>query len=216
MAFTLLFRRYLVTGLLLLAIGTSHALTLGRTRGVVLIGQPLNVEVLLTLSTGETTSALCLEADVFHADTLVATSKVSVATVAAGAGQAVLRIRSQAVVDEPFVMLFVRAGCTEKVTRRYVLLADVAGDAGAAGVTITPVVVPATVGPSIAPALATPAAVNLTPTTPNSTATAPRAQLVSPRKTPPPKKAVPEAVYNKAAVPANATPVAQAPAAAQT
>lgn len=150
MVCTLLIRRCLVTGLLLLAIGASHALTLGRTRGAVLIGQPLNVDVLLALATDESVSALCLEADVFHADTLVSASKVSVATVAAGAGQAVLRIRSQALVDEPFVILFVRAGCAEKVTRRYVLLADVVNDASSPGVTIAPAVVPALVAPPIA------------------------------------------------------------------
>lgn len=138
----LFIHRCLVTGMLLLACVASQALTLGRTRGAVLIGQPLNVDVLLSLAAGETTSALCFEADVFHADTQISASKVSLATVFATGSQAVLRIRSQAVVDEPFIMLFVRAGCAEKVTRRYVLLADVTSEVATPGVTITPALVP--------------------------------------------------------------------------
>lgn len=143
MVFNLLTHRRLVTVLLLLTVSASHALTLGRTRGAVLIGQPLNIEVQLTLANGETASDFCFEADVFHADTLVPPSKVSVTTATAGAGQALLRIRSQAVVDEPFVMLFVRAGCAEKVTRRYVLLADVASELSAPPITVSPATLPA-------------------------------------------------------------------------
>jgi pilus assembly protein FimV len=136
-------RSYLIAGLLVLVSAASQALTLGRTRGVVLIGQPLAVDIALTLDAGETASALCLEADVFHADTQVSASKVTAIVVNGNTAQdAVLRIRSQSVVDEPFVMLFVRAGCNQKITRRYTLLADVAGDIAPAGVTLSPAIVP--------------------------------------------------------------------------
>ncbi|MFM9880860.1 MAG: hypothetical protein ACKVOO_10680 [Burkholderiaceae bacterium] len=137
------FRLCLIAVLLALVATSSQALTLGRTRGVVLIGQPLNLDVLLTLSPGESISALCLEADVFHADTMLPATRVSVtASAGASAQQGLLKIRSQVAVDEPFVMLFVRAGCTEKVTRRYVLLADVASESSPPGVTVFPTVVP--------------------------------------------------------------------------
>lgn len=136
-------RSYLIAGLLVLASAASQALTLGRTRGVVLIGQPLAVDIALTLDASETASALCLEADVFHADTQVSASKVTAIVVnGSNAQEALLRIRSQSVVDEPFVMLFVRAGCNQKITRRYTLLADVAGDTVPAGITLTPAFVP--------------------------------------------------------------------------
>lgn len=132
-------RSCLIAGLLVLSSAASQALTLGRTRGVVLIGQPLAVDIVLTLDAGETASALCLEADVFHADTQVSASKVTAIVVNGNTAQdALLRIRSQSVVDEPFVMLFVRAGCNQKITRRYTLLADVAGDIAPAGVTLSP------------------------------------------------------------------------------
>lgn len=196
----LFIHRCLVTGVLLLACVASQALTLGRTRGAVLIGQPLSVDVQLGLAAGETASALCLEADVFHADTLIPASKVSVATVLASGNQAVLRIRSQAVVDEPFIMLFVRAGCTEKVTRRYVLLADVASELATPGVTITPALVPA---PVSAASAAPPVAV-AAPGSPVQVQGLPKT-AIAPPLLPPAQVAAVQAV---AAAPA-ATPVRQ-------
>ncbi len=112
--------------MLLAALGSS-ALTLGRPRGAVIIGQPLNVTIPVRVDSGDDTSAQCYEADVFHADTRIDSGRVSV-TVEPGATaqDMILRVRSAAVVDEPILSIYLRAGCIQRSTRRYVLLADIA------------------------------------------------------------------------------------------
>lgn len=112
--------------MLLAALGSS-ALTLGRPRGAVIIGQPLNVTIPVRVDAGDDTSAQCYEADVFHADTRIDGGRVSV-TVEPGATaqDMIVRVRSAAVVDEPILSIYLRAGCVQRSTRRYVLLADIA------------------------------------------------------------------------------------------
>lgn len=113
----------------MLAASGSMGLTLGRTRGAVLIGQPLDVVVPVRLEAGDDPSGLCFEADVFHADNRIDGTRVRVTTEAGATPQDVnVRVRSAAAVDEPVVTVYLRAGCSQKVTRRYVLLADVASD----------------------------------------------------------------------------------------
>lgn len=108
------------------------ALTLGRTSGAVLIGQALDLRIPVRLEAGEDAASLCFEADVFHADARVDKSRVQI-NVQGGPGpqDAMLRVRSTALVDEPVVTVYLRAGCGQKVTRRYVLLADLASDVAA-------------------------------------------------------------------------------------
>ena len=60
--------RLLVLLLPLLVASQSAALTLGRVRGVAIVGQSLDVSVQIQLNADESATALCLEADVFHAD----------------------------------------------------------------------------------------------------------------------------------------------------
>jgi pilus assembly protein FimV len=103
----------------------ANALTLGRVRGAALVGQPLETAISVELGQGEFATALCPEAEVFYADTRVSQDRVRVA-VTAGAGQsAVVRVSSAMPVDEPVVTVYVRVGCEQRSTRRYVLLADV-------------------------------------------------------------------------------------------
>lgn len=110
--------------LLCLALG-SQALTLGRIRGAVLIGKPLDVAVQVQLAAGEDLTSLCFDADVFHADTRQEPSRVRVLVEALAQTQtANVRILSSAIVDEPVVTVYLRSGCSQKSSRRYVLLAD--------------------------------------------------------------------------------------------
>ncbi|MGE0332494.1 MAG: hypothetical protein AB7P37_17590 [Ramlibacter sp.] len=130
-------------------------MTLGRTRGAALIGRPLDLSVQVRLEAAEEASSSCFEADVFHGDNRVDASRVAVQfQPAAGALDASVRIRSSAVVDEPVVTVYLRAGCAQKVTRRYVLLADYPTDTGAATqpVQVVPPVVAAAPGASPVPA----------------------------------------------------------------
>ena len=101
------------------------ALTLGSLQGPVWIGRSMDVALALYAEAGEDVAALCLEADVFYADTRQDPRGVSLSFKAGLPGQpAMLRIASAALVDEPMVTLHVRAGCVHKTSRRYVLLAD--------------------------------------------------------------------------------------------
>lgn len=122
--------RQCALGLLLLAFATaSSSLTMGRVRGAVVLGQPLNLSVPVQVEPGQDGRAACLVADVFNGDVRMDPGRLTVSMEAAdAAGNAVVRIRSTAVVDEPFVTLELAAGCGQVLSRRYVLLADVITD----------------------------------------------------------------------------------------
>lgn len=111
--------------MLLGGLAPALALTLGSLQGPVWIGRSMDVALALYAEAGEDMAALCLQADVFYADTRQDPRSVSLSFKAGLPGQpAMLRIASAAPVDEPMVTLHVRAGCVHKTSRRYVLLAD--------------------------------------------------------------------------------------------
>ncbi|MBI2770927.1 MAG: hypothetical protein HYX47_14975 [Burkholderiales bacterium] len=121
-------RRGALAAALLFAALSSTALTLGRSRGVALIGRPLEFTIAVTLDSPADEAGLCAEADVFQGDTRVSPNRVAVRLEPGPGRDAVLRVRSDAVVDEPVVTVYLRLGCTQKITRRYVLLAEQPGD----------------------------------------------------------------------------------------
>jgi hypothetical protein len=109
---------------------SSAALTLGPARGAAWIGQPLALSVVVQLEAGQGASALCAEADVFHADSKQDAGRVNVfSEPGSEPDTARLRVVSTVPVDEPVVTVYLRAGCGAKNTRRYVLLADYQSDA---------------------------------------------------------------------------------------
>ncbi len=132
--------------LLCTALG-SEALTLGRARGAVLIGRPLELSIPIHKDVTEDADALCFDAEVFHADSRQDASRVRVLVEgAAQSGDATVRILSSAIVDEPVVTVYLRTGCGQKTTRRYVLLADLASDLAAPKLpVITPTLSPSNV-----------------------------------------------------------------------
>jgi hypothetical protein len=102
----------------------AHAFTLGDLRGSAVIGRALDVSVLVQTGEGEEANAACIHADVFHADVLQVTPKVTVTPGREGSAQTLVRIESSVSVDEPVVTVLVRASCGSTTQRRYVLLAD--------------------------------------------------------------------------------------------
>ena len=131
----------------------SAALTLGRVRGAALVGQPLDVTIQAQISGDETPGSLCAEADVFHADTRQEPSRVRVTVEGATQQTANIRVTSSTPVDEPVVTIYLKAGCSQKITRRYVMLADVPTEPAAVVAPSLPVVVPPVVA---APSAAAP------------------------------------------------------------
>lgn len=123
--------RLLVTLALLLSLDVQ-ALTLGRVQGAALIGRPLEVVVQVQLDPNQSMTSACFEADVFHADTRQNPDGVRVRLEpTAAANAALLRITSNSRVDEPVVTIYVRAGCAQMSSRRYVLLADIVSEQAA-------------------------------------------------------------------------------------
>lgn len=129
-----------IVGVALLCVAfSSEALTLGRIRGAALVGKPLDMVVPVQLDAGEDAASLCFDAEVFHADTRQDTSRVRVVVEATGQPQTTnVRIMSSAVVDEPMVTVYLRTGCGQKTTRRYVLLADLPSEVAAPAARLTP------------------------------------------------------------------------------
>lgn len=171
-----------IVGLALLCVAfSSAALTLGRARGAVLIGQPLELAVQIQLDAGEDPSSLCFEAEVFHADTRQDASQVRVLVEPITPGQmANVRVLSSALVDEPVVTVYLRTGCVQKTSRRYVLLADLASEVVAPPTVPVPRSVAAPAQAPIKPNLPPAAAVSAK--SPATASAAPPAAAASPAK----------------------------------
>lgn len=118
--------QFLLTGwALLCGTASSLALTLGPVSGVALVGRPLDLNVQVKFQSDEEVSAFCFDAEVFYADTRQDPSRIKVTFApSAAAGAANVRVVSSTLIDEPVVAVNLRAGCSQKTSRRYVLLAD--------------------------------------------------------------------------------------------
>lgn len=209
-------------GLLGVAVGSS-AMSLGRARGNVVLGQPLSLAVEVRVDQADEATAQCFRVEVFHGDAQVEASRVRVLVQAPapGAQDAVLRIRSSAVIDEPVVGVVLHALCGQATTRRYDFLPEFPAELQAAQQPVA--VAAAALAPVPAPApMATPAPV--VPPQPAaevprvrapSPAPAPRAAAVAPAPRPARPPAPAKAAAPKPAAPKPAAPKAAAPAVAK-
>jgi hypothetical protein len=141
--------QFVLGALLMAAAANSLALSLGRMRGVAIVGRPLDATLPVQLDASEGLASVCATADVFFGDSQVPVSKVRIATSAGpGAAEALIRIRTTSVVDEPVVTFYVQEGCQYKNARKYVMLAEALADntvpqlSNSAPVVVQPPVVP--------------------------------------------------------------------------
>jgi len=119
------FKAAALGGILLVQALSSYALTLGPLQGNAWLGRRLDVSVVAKLDAGQSASAVCAAAEVFHADAPVDSSRVRVVSEPTDkANEVTLRIISSAAVDEPVVTVRLRVGCESEVVRRYILLPD--------------------------------------------------------------------------------------------
>lgn len=103
----------------------ASALTIGRPQGAAWIGKPLNIVIPLTLDGSEVGGSLCPQVEVVQGDTTMDERRVSISLEPGTAPDAPrLRVRTSRAVDEPFVTVTVRAGCSASSSRQIVLLAD--------------------------------------------------------------------------------------------
>lgn len=120
----------LAAALMVCAALDASSLTLGRVRGAALLGQPLNVSVAVQPGTNEDASSICLDARVFYGDTQQAPNQITVSA-EPGPNQSFLaQIYAHTNISEPVVTVELLAGCGQKTSRKYVLFADIASDAG--------------------------------------------------------------------------------------
>ncbi|WP_411881140.1 hypothetical protein [Polaromonas sp. YR568] len=122
-------------GVLLMGLAASSmAASLGRIRGAAIVGHPLDLTLSVQLDSSENLSSVCVAADVFFGDGQVSSDKVrTLASQGSNPTEVLVRIRAASVVDEPVVTLYVREGCVQQYSRKYVLLAEMLGNsAGAA------------------------------------------------------------------------------------
>lgn len=149
---------------LLAVCGPALALGFGEIRAHVVLGQPLNLAVPVTLGEGESLSAECVGAEVQSGESRLPPGTVRArVTQGRDATEAVVRVVSNVVIEEPVITLTLSAGCPARITRTLVLFAD------------PPLVLPTTAQPA------------LTAPTTSATAQAPEAatRAQAPAATPP-------------------------------
>ncbi len=92
----------------------------------VVIGQPLNFSVQLRGDTGEPITPECVTAEVSVGDRKLPAAQVRAALVSTGADGARIRVFTLQRIEEPVVSVQLSIGCQTRVTRRYMLMAEVA------------------------------------------------------------------------------------------
>lgn len=126
--------RILGLGVVILALwagvmGDAVALTLGRARAAVLLGQPLSVTIPVQYDGEDDVSPTCFRATVYYGDSVQGSDRTSLSFEAAktgGSGQ--LRITSSSIVNEPLVQVELTSSCRGQSTRRFTFLTDVAAE----------------------------------------------------------------------------------------
>lgn len=116
-------RHFWLGSILLSTALSSSAVTLGRHSGAAVLGRPLDIRIETLLAPGEDADELCVRPEVYFGDTLVPQVTVGIQRSAPDA-QPSLRVQTVQPINEPFVTVSVRIGCSAPFSRRYVLLAD--------------------------------------------------------------------------------------------
>ena len=138
-------RKYWTGCILLSTALSSSAVTLGRHSGAAVIGRPLDVRVQVLLAPGEELTNLCIQTDVFYGDTQVSPGAVrTLPQRNTPDAEASVRVQASLPVNEPFVTLYVKAGCGTQFTRRFVLLADLINEPVTASGQVSPAAAQAT------------------------------------------------------------------------
>jgi hypothetical protein len=124
------------------------------------LGQPLDYAVQVRLDPGEALSAECVLAEVMSGDRRVPPPLVRTVVEMTGPESARVRVLTQPSIDEPVVSVQVSVGCSSKISRRYVVLADPPINAPASPSSVAPAFAAT---PAPAEALSAPAPATATP-----------------------------------------------------
>jgi pilus assembly protein FimV len=112
------------TSLWAVAAGAS-ALSLGGSRGVVVLGAPVDLSFDIQPDPGTDLASSCVTAKLVAGDTVIGDAKVRVVPLPDMRGRSpAVRVQAAIAVDEPVLMVTLSAGCTGKVTRTYTFFAE--------------------------------------------------------------------------------------------
>lgn len=122
----------LAAGVALTTCGAA-ALSLGESRGTVVLGRPLDLVFQVLTDGTESVDGACVAADVLLGDTLISQARIDITPLPAMPGRSsAVRLRASGVVNEPIVTVQLSAGCSGKITRTYTFLADLPDTVAAA------------------------------------------------------------------------------------
>ena len=114
----------LLPALGLLAAGPAFSLGFGSVAPTTVLGQPLDLKVPLRLEPGESLTTACVRAEVASGDHRLQPDRVQARVDEVPGQTPVLRVATEAAMDEPVVSVTVSLGCPARLTRQFVLLAD--------------------------------------------------------------------------------------------
>ncbi len=117
-------------GIFLLSLGCGAvAMSLGELRGAAWVGQALDLRVAVQLDEPVNSDSSCFDAEVLYGESQQSPARVRVSLDPSSQSAAsTIRIQSLNPVNEPVVTVNLKAGCSAKTGRRYVLLADIPAD----------------------------------------------------------------------------------------
>ena len=119
----------LVLAILLGALQPGFAMQLGASKGTAVFGRPLDLTIPVRFDAPIEDPFNCFSAEVFQADTKFDAGRVRVDITPASNGlDAMVRIRSNTAVIEPWAKVILRNNCGAKVTRQYDFLTEFVAD----------------------------------------------------------------------------------------
>ena len=184
-----------IGGATALGMAIASAAGLGSGASTAVLGQPLDFVVQVRLDPGDTLAPECITVEVMAGDRRLPPAAVRTVLEMTGPETARVRVQTQSAMDEPVIGIQLAVGCSARMTRRYVVLADpplIAAAATAPAFAANPTPVPLVsdaLSTATAPAAATAAATAATTaaaTTPVG-ATAPMSSDPASVRPPPPR-----------------------------
>jgi len=106
------------------ASGASHGLGFGRPTSRAILGETLNVTVPIHVETANDIANECVAADVYFGDDKLAGAEVTAVLLPGSGNERVIKVTTRKFVNEPVVTVYLAAGCTAKVSRKFVAFAD--------------------------------------------------------------------------------------------
>lgn len=115
------------------AAASASALSLGGSRGSVVLGGPIDLAFEIQPDAGSDLASSCVAARILAGDTPIADGRIRLTPIPAAPGRSpAMRVQAGVAIDEPVVSVTLSAGCAGKVTRTYTFLSEFPVATGAA------------------------------------------------------------------------------------